>query len=403
MDRSASSISAAIAGIGYSRSAAVPGGFSRRSGESVLTLVLRAVKQACADAGITPAQIDGAVTYERSDSVTPQEVLCALGSPPLAFDINQAGGGGYPAQSVLHAALAVEHGLATYCLVYRAMNGRSGVRMGEYGSATAGLRAAGPDQFTKPYGMSGPAALYALGARRWMERYGVESVGLGEFAVRSRAHAVNNPRAHMRTPITLDDHQNSRWIVEPYHLLDCCQESDVACAVLVTTTERARQEARNPVAILSGIAGLGRFTDLADTAFKQAGRTLLDGAGIQLGDIDLAMLYDNFSDCPLRMIEDLGWCGHGESVDFVRENHTTLDGRIPMQTSGGMLNEGYCHGFNNALEAVQQLRGEAEDLCPGWGSGVHTFDRSICRQVRDPQIALHTGSLGKSAMILGRM
>ena len=100
------------------------------------------------------------------------------------------------------------------------------------------------------------------------------------------------------------------------------------------------------------------------------------------------------------MIEDIGWCGKGEAKDFVRTGAIGLDGSIPLQTQGGLMNEGYCHGLNNALEAAQQLWGEAEDLCPNWAKGEHTYDRSICRQTRDPKIALHTGVVGKCAVIL---
>jgi acetyl-CoA acetyltransferase len=153
---------------------------------------------------------------------------------------------------------------------------------------------------------------------------------------------------------------------------------------------------------MAGIGGPSPFEDLADTGFKYMRDELFGAAGITPSDLDVALLYDNFTDCPMRMIEDIGWCGKGEAKDWVKEDHMTLDGKMPMQTQGGLMNEGYCHGLNNALEALQQLWGEAEDLCPDWQSGKHTYDRSVCRQVRDPRIALHTGVVGKSAIILRR-
>jgi acetyl-CoA acetyltransferase len=392
----------AIAGIGYSRSDAAPGGFSKRSNVSVLTLVARAVREACADAGIAPADIDGAVTYQVNDSVAPQEVLRAIGAREIRFEINQHGGGNYASQAILLAALAVHHGLVETCLVYRGMNGRSGVRVGGAGDGGGQARVGGLEQFRLPYGVAGAPAAYALQAARWMARYDVSSADLGAVAVQSRRHAAHNPRATMRAPITVDDHQDSAWIARPYHLLDCCLETDVACALLVTSTERARDLRAPLVTILAGVGGPTRFADLADTGFLYMRDRLFGDAGVRPDDVDLALLYDNFSDCPLRMIEHLGWCRPGESADYVRDGHAGLDGRRPMQTQGGLMNEGYCHGLNNALEAVQQLRGEAEDECTHWHEGKHTFDRSMCRQVRDPTVALHTGVIGKSAMLLMR-
>jgi acetyl-CoA acetyltransferase len=236
-----------------------------------------------------------------------------------------------------------------------------------------------------------------------MDLYGVTSADLGDFAVQSRGHARNNPRAMTRSPLTLADHQASPWIADPYHLLDCCLEADGACALLVTSAERARDLEKPAVVILGGVGGPTIFGDLVDTGFKYMSSRLFATAGVSRDDIDVALLYDNFSDGPMRMIEDIGWCGRGESKDFIREGRTSLDGQIPLQTSGGMMNEGFFHGMNNALELVQQLRGDSEDLCPNWHMGEHTYDRSICRQVRDARVGLHCGSTAKTAMLLGRL
>jgi acetyl-CoA acetyltransferase len=207
----------------------------------------------------------------------------------------------------------------------------------------------------------------------------------------------------MRSPFTVEDHQASRWIADPYHLFDCCLETDVACALIVTSSERARDAKKPAIAILGGYWTPPTYSDLADTGFKYMSKPLFDAAGVSLTDIDVAMLYDNFADCPMRMIEDIGWCERGEVSDFIREGHTTFDGQIPIQTSGGMMNEGYCHGLNNALELVQQLRGQAEDLCPNWEAGEHTYDRGICRQVVNARVGLHTGVTGSCAVVLGRI
>lgn len=394
----------AIAGIGYSRSAENPGAFSKNSGVDVLTLAVRAAKEACADAGITPQDIDGAVMYQFGDSVWCNKVMAALGCREVAYAANLDGGGNYASFSVLLAAQAVYHGLCEHVLVYRAMNGRSGVRMGHWGAGAGGVaRVGGESQFTSIYGIAGAATDFGFQARRYMELYGVTSVDFAHFAVNSRSNAVKNPRAIMRTPITVEDHQASRLIAEPYHLLDCCLETDVGCAVIVTSAERARALRKRPILISAGVGGGGiPPAEIMDSALLRTRARLLAAAGIDLDDIDVLEAYDAFTDLPMRLIEDMGWCERGEAKDFIKDGRISLDGQLPVNTQGGLINEGYCHGFNHVLEAVQQLRGEAEDLCPNWANGEHTYDRSQCRQVRDAEVALNVSVMGSSALVLKR-
>ena len=397
----------AIAGIGYSRSPEVPGGFSRRSGVSVLTLAVRATLDACKDAGLDPADLDGGVNYGFNDTVAPQQVLHSLAVKEVNFNSPMQGGGNLSSFTVVQAAEAVYHGIAKYMLVFRAMNGRSGVRMGQFGGASYGVGAgsnkiAGPSQFTATYGYAGAPHIFAMEAQRWMELYGVESSDLANFCVNARSNAAKNPRAIMREPITVDDHQNSRMIVHPYHLLDCCLETDVACAMIVTTAERARDLKKTPVLISAGIGGSGRRPEILDTGFSHVSERLLAAANVGLEDIDVYEAYDNFTDNPMRALEGVGFCKPGESKDFIKGGRIALDGELPMQTHGGLMNEGYAHGINNITEAAQQLRGDAEDLCPNWQNGEHTYDRSICRQVRDPKIALQTAVTGASGLVLKR-
>lgn len=397
---------AAIAGIGYSRSPENPGAFSRNSGVDVLTLAVRAARAACADAGLDPKAIDGAVMYQIfDDSVRTGLVMSALGCPKVSYASNLIGGGNYASFAVLQAAQAVYHGIANYVLVYRALNGRSGVRIGHWGAGAGGgrNRVGGETQFSSIYGLAGAASQYGFEVRRYMELYGVTSLDLAHFAVNSRANAVRNPRAMMRTPLTVEEHQASRLISAPYHLFDCCQETDVGCAMIVTTAERARDLQTRPVLISSAIGGgASPVPNIEDTSLIHLGSRLLRAADVTLDDIDLFEAYDAFTDMPMRMIEDMGWCKRGEAKDFIKEGRIALDGELPTQTHGGLINEGYCHGFNNVLEAVQQLRGDTEDLCPNWYLGEHTYDRALCRQVRDARIALNVSVMGSSALILKR-
>jgi acetyl-CoA acetyltransferase len=394
----------AIAGIGYSRSPAHPGAFSKNSGVDVLTLATRAARAACADAGLDPKEIDGAVMYQMfDDSVRTGLLLSALGCRQVGYASNLVGGGNYSSFAVFQAAQAVYHGICNYVLVYRALNGRSGVRMGHWGAGAGGgsSRVGGESQFSSIYGLAGAASHHGFEARRYMDLYGVTSLDLAHFAVNSRSNAVKNPRAMMRTPITVEDHQNSRMICDPYHLLDCCQETDVACALIVTSAERARALRKRPVLISAGIGGgVSPTPNIEDTNLINIGPRLLRAADVELKDIDIFEAYDAFTDMPMRMIEDMGWCRRGEARDFIKDGRISLDGELPTQTHGGLINEGYCHGFNNVLEAVQQLRGDAEDLCPNWQNGEHTYDRALCRQVRGAEVALNASVLGSSAIIL---
>ena len=406
----------AIAGIGYSRSLEQPGAFSKNSGVDVLTLAVRAAREACADAGIDPKEIDGAVMYEiGSDSIAVRAVVSALGCVRNSYVSSLVGGGPLASLAVVQAAQAVHHGICSYVLVYRAMNGRSEVRMGQWGSGwgsgwgnqgdqrvTAVPRIGGDGQFTRVYGLAGAPSESAFEARRYMELHGVTSADFAEWAVGARANAVANPRAVMRKPITVEDHQASPLITEPYHLLDCCLETDVACALIVTTAERARDLRKHPVLVSAGSGGHRSADEIVDTGMRTLGPRLLSAAGVERGDVDLFEAYDNFTDMPMRMLEDMGWCARGEAKDFAGEGRTRLDGELPMNTHGGLMNEGYCHGFNNVLEAVQQLRWEAEDLCPEWTAGKHTYDRAICRQVPEPEVALNASVGGLSGLVMRR-
>ena len=402
--------STAIAGIGYSRSAENPGAFSKNSGVDVLTLASRAAREACADAGIDPREIDGMVMYEiGNDSVPIRTLMASLGCRENHYLSSMVGGGPLASLALVQAAEAVYHGICKYVLVYRAMNGRSGVRMGQWGAgwgggarAEAPARVGGDGQFSRIYGLAGAPSESGFEARRYMDLYGVTSADFAAWAVSARSNAAANPRAVMRKPITIADHQNSPLVADPYRLFDCCLETDVACAAIVTTGERARDLAKRPVTISSGSGGHRSSSELIDTGMIDLGPRLLQAAGITLSDIDVFEAYDNFTDMPMRLLEDTGWCKRGEAPDFLREGRVALDGEIPINTHGGLINEGYCHGFNNVLEAVQQLRGEAEDLCPQWAEGVHTYDRTICRQVRNAEVALNASVGGFSGVVLKR-
>ncbi|MDP6345703.1 MAG: acetyl-CoA acetyltransferase, partial [Alphaproteobacteria bacterium] len=264
------------------------------------------------------------------------------------------------------AAAAIEAGLAENVLCYRAMNGRSGFRLG----GGRELTARGITQHTAPHGwISYPQAM-AMWCRRHMIRHGTTSAQLGAVAVTCRDNAALNERAMMRQPITLADHRNARMIVEPFRLLDICLESDGACAVLVTGAERARDLRQRPVYILGAAYGGGpnqgddlfdaiRWPDHDHNYSRYIADDLWRGAGVGPRDVDVAEIYDCFTYSVIVQLEGFGFCPPGEGGGFVQDGRIARDGELPINTHGGLLSEAYIHGLNHVVEAVEQLRGQA--------------------------------------------
>jgi len=268
--------------------------------------------------------------------------------------------------------MAVASGVADVVVCYRAMNERSMQRFG------AGVQDRPPTPTTEnahfgwyaPYGLLTPASWVAMSARRYMEEYGATSADFGRVSVACRKHAATNPAAWFyQRPITLEDHQNSRWIVEPLRLLDCCQESDGAVAVVVTSAERARDLRQKPALVAGAAQGAGREQQMmtgyyADTitGLPEMGlvaRQLYADAGIRPQDVQTAVIYDHFTPFVLTQLEEFGFCKRGEAKDFVRDGNIELGGSLPINTHGGQLGEAYIHGMNGIAEAVRQLRGTA--------------------------------------------
>jgi len=384
----------AIAGIGWTA-------FTRNSGVTTLSLAAEASLKAIADAGLTPKEIDGVVSYfhKRPETQDVKDLVRGLGLDNCNFQFFSDGGGGWNCGAVLSAAMLVHAGICKNVLVFKALN--------RY-SAGRGARAArandvvGVDQFTTPFGQSHAAVSFGPYATAHMARYGTTTLDFAHLAVTERQHALLNTKAMMRPkgPITIEDHQNSRWIVYPFRLLDCCQESDGAVALVVTSTEHARDLKHAPVTIMSGVGGPARHTHYDDTNAARSAPLLYEGAGITPRDVSLAEIYDPFTFMCMTHIEDFGLVKKGEIGPWIREGHNRLDGDLPVNTHGGLLSEAHIHGLNHFIEAVQQLRPEGviDDLC----DGPHTYDRGVCRQVRNPEIALVCGECGDSAMLLRR-
>jgi acetyl-CoA acetyltransferase len=273
--------------------------------------------------------------------------------------------------------MAIATGAASVVVCYRALNERSGRRFGRVAaSAVAMPTTSGIDNgWHYPMGIATPAATVAMVARRYMHFCGATSEDFGRVSVAGRRHAATNPKAWFyRKPITLEDHQNSRWITEPLRLLDCCQESDGAQALVITSLERARS-LPNPPAVIAGaaqgagadqysmtsyhrpdITGLPELSLVAEQLYRQA--------SIGPADVQTAVLYDHFTPFVLTQLEELGFCDRGEAKEFIRDGVIEIGGRLPINTHGGQLGEAYIHGINGIAEGVRQIRGTAVNQVP---------------------------------------
>ena len=354
---------AAIVGIGATD-------FSKDSGRSELRLAAEAVTAALADAGLTPDDVDGLTTFTM-DTNTQVAVARAAGIPNLKFFSNIPFGGGAAAATVQQAAMAVATGVADVVVAYRAFNERSGNRFGQFAThlATGNPSSSGVDNaFSYTHGLGTPAAQVAMVARRYMHVYGASSADFGRVAVADRKHAAVNPAAHFYgKPITLEDHQNSRWIAEPLHLLDCCQETDGGVGRVITRADRAKGLSNKPALIAGAAQGSGADQYVMTSYYRDGlsglpemglvGDQLWQQSGLRPEDMQAAILYDHFTPFVLMQLEELGFCGRGEAKDFVADGAIELGGRLPLNTHGGQLGEAYIHGMNGIAEGVRQIRG----------------------------------------------
>lgn len=351
---------AAIVGIGQTE-------FSKNSGRSELQLACEAVKAALDDAGLPPADVDGMTTFTM-DSNDEIEVARAVGIGDLTFFSRVPHGGGAAIGVIQQAVMAVATGVAETVVVYRAFNERSGRRYStgiSEGIVTADLI---HWSWYLPFGLLTPASWVAMYTQRYMHETGCTSRDLAQVAVSTRKHAVNNPGAFFYgKPLTIEEHQASRWIAEPLRLFDCCQESDGGCAQIVTTVERARDLAKRG-AVIRGIGQAAAADQENMTSFYRPDLTFLPEmdlvakqvyamSGLRPDDVDAAIIYDAFTPIVLWQLESFGFCGRGEGKDFVQDGALEVGGRLPCNTQGGQLSEAYIHGMNGVNEGVRLIRG----------------------------------------------
>ena len=343
--------------------------FSKNSGRTEIRLAMEATLAALADAGIDPSEVDGFSSYT-VDKVPEYEIARLLGAKDVKFFSQVPHGGGAACAPVLHAAMAVATGIAKTVVVYRAMNERSWYRFGNgnYGFGSSPIVENVNYGWYMPYGFHTPAAWVGMFAQRYMHAYGATSEDFGRVAVAARDFAATNPAAFFHgKPITLEEHQASRWICEPLHLLDCCQESDGAVAMVITSTERARDMKQKPVIIKGAAQGLSDGQQIMTSYFRKditglpemglVAKQLWQQSGLSAEDIQTAVIYDHFTPFVLPQLEEFGFVKRGEAKDFIRAGEHARGGKLPINTHGGQIGEAYIHGMNGVAEGVRQVRG----------------------------------------------
>jgi acetyl-CoA acetyltransferase len=346
----------ATVGVGYTP-------FSNESGRTVLDLAASAIREAVDDAGLTLQDIDGLSSYSVfNDSVPSQGIATGLGLKNLTYIMDFHQGGQSPTYLLMLAAMAVESGMADTVVVLRALNGRSGARIGH-------IPFVGPSaQYRYPIGYTSFLYYHAMWTRRYMIETGAGYEDLGAVVIAQREWAANNERAIMRDALSMDQYLESRFVAEPYRVLDCTKEVDGACALVVTSLDRARHLRHPPVILRGGAFLLGKrpgleigdfvaWEDFSRNFFHDLAPRLWESAGLGPKDVDVAELYDCFSSVVLDTLEGLGFAPRGGAGEFIRAGETGRNGSLPTNTHGGLLSEGYLHGMNTLAEGVLQLQG----------------------------------------------
>ena len=389
--------------------------YTRGSGCTTRALGTRAVRAAIEDAGLTPGDVDGMLSYSFNDS-TPSPAIAGDLGMRLDFHMDVYGGGSSIEALVGIAIGVIEAGMCKTVVIYRAMNGFSQVRIGGTGRGR-GSAMSGNGLFSRGIGMVSAAQMFCHSFMRHMYDYGTTPEQVAHVKAIHSEHASNNPKAYYSKRTTVDEVLASRMIVKPLHLLDCCVETDNGTAIVVTCIDRAR-DCRHTPAVIQSVVGrcLKPRSDMhyqsgpiSTVAGRYAREILWPNAGVGPEDIEMTGSYDAFTFTTMMQLEDYGFCKKGEGGDYVSSGIMRLGGARPNNTSGGHLCEGYTHGINMVIENVRQLRHDVDDGCPVGTNGKrrHTYDycEGGCRQVEGVELSANLGwgtpGMG-SAMVMAR-
>lgn len=345
-----------IAGIGHTA-------FGKLPGRDTVSLNVEACREALADAGIPKSAVDAVLVKVPTSThqfMFGQKVAEALGlQPRLGGAWDQGGAANITLLSM--AIMAIEAGQCEVALITYADNPRSGNR-------AVYARPRGDDA---ALGWFSTAAGYAMIQRRHMIEHGTPPEAFGAVALASRNHGAGNPAAQLRKPLTMDEYLASPWVVDPLRRDDCALVSDGAAALVVMSAERARAlGVPQPVPVLGFGHGQTSYEvalrpELTSTEAARAAHTAFTMAGARVQDVDVAQLYDCFTVTVLMTLEDYGFCRKGEVANFVADGALQLGGRLPLNTSGGLLSETGMPGLQLVMEGVRQMRGTARLQVPG--------------------------------------
>ncbi|MCZ8280056.1 MAG: thiolase C-terminal domain-containing protein [Roseomonas sp.] len=323
-----------------------------------------AALNAMADAGLKPGDIDGVACV---GPMMPQQIAHYLGITPKWVDGTGVGGCSFMLH-VRHAAAAIHAGYCKTVLITHGESGKSRVNGTPRPAEPQSLNG----QFEAPFGPMGPPTLFPIPVLRYMKTYGVTHEQMAQVAVVQREWAAKNPRAAFKDPITIDDVLNSKMIAYPFRLLQCCLVTDGGGALILTSSDRAKDFPTKPCYILGSgesvettmVSQMEDFT--SSRAFRVAGPEAFRMAGIKHSDVDHLMIYDAFAHLPMYGLEDLGFVKRGEAKDFIWERNTAPGGKLPINTNGGGLS--YTHtgmyGMFALQESVRQVRGTAPAQVP---------------------------------------
>jgi acetyl-CoA acetyltransferase len=342
--------------------------YTRGTERSVVELHLEASLRALADAGLDARHVDGIIPSSVADRVA-EDFIKNLGIRNLGFSSTSPAGGSSYLMGVQEACMAIHAGVATCVLLPAGRLGYSSTQRVSRLAENPNPAMTDMIEFEFPMGNLGPAMWFAPQARRHMHLYGTTSEQLGRLAVTIRRHANLNPQALMYgKTLTLEDHQSSRMIVDPFRLFDCSLETDGAGAVVITSAERAK-DLRQPGVLISGVGTAFGYPGTSATqseelselpGIREAGRKAFAMAAATSADIDVAAVHEGFSFFVVACLEALGFCPVGEGGPFVASDQIALGGSLPLNTHGGALSEAHVSGVNHVIEIVRQLRGTVE-------------------------------------------
>jgi acetyl-CoA acetyltransferase len=326
-------------------------------------LAARALAVALEDCGLTKDDIDG-LELMRVESYQRFAAMTGMKPGQLRHVNRFEEDGRFCGVALQTAIMAVATGLADVVACVYGNNGRSA------GATYGGGQGDAIASYETIFGMTSPGAAVAHSYSRYRKKYGVPDGALAPLAINNRNNAINNPRAVMRQPLTLEQYLAARYIAEPLRLFDYCLINDGAVAVIVTTPERARALRKPPVSVhaTSGSTDLSMVYQSQDEFYasaKAAADELWSTAGLGPADMQVAQIYDNFTPTILYSLEAFGYCDRGSAWEWVQDGVIALGGKLPINTSGAHTSESYMQGWNHVVELVRQLRGESSNQIPG--------------------------------------